>query len=169
MKWLVLLLVVLGAMSASAQKIDFETRVKKYVPILEPRPCSVWMVEWGASKSEVLKEAKRLGMLFMDSSTTTDGTSLMLTFQEPDKELYYTFVVGKVGFKMFICQMSFNSAVDAQARVDEVSRDFIIYWDSSSNSSSNRYQSVCKETSESVGASVSRNKATVMLSAYVLK
>ncbi|MBK7412729.1 MAG: hypothetical protein IPI29_09275 [Ignavibacteria bacterium] len=134
MKVLALVIVVLGSMHVGraqqgASEVTQEDRITKHMPVLQPRPCSVWLTKWGASADVVNAEARRIGLKLVDSTSLLDEEATIYTYTEPDEaEIYYCFSVIRGVYSVFTCTLSYNDGSHAKARLDEATKDLQDHW-----------------------------------------
>lgn len=169
MKNLLMLVVILtmGIGTSFGQVVTFQDRITRYFPILNPRPCSVWMLDWNSSESEVMAESKRLGLSYQDSARSDDNKKKFLIFKDPDKGVHYNFIFGEFGYEMFICQLTYKSPADAQSRLNDLSNEIWLYWGAKERVSNSVTD--CDQTGQKVGIRGSRDKSDVTLTFFIIR
>jgi hypothetical protein len=164
MKALALVIVVLcssvvGRAQQSDPKITLDDRLSKYMPALQPRPCSVWLTNWGASGDAVKAEAKRIGLELVDSTSLPDGDAIIYMYTEPSAEIYYSFSVIDGSYNLFTCSLSYNDLAEAKARYDAALQDLREHWGGDGKSTSTT--AVCEPAKTRVSIEVGQSGNTV--------
>ncbi len=134
MKTIFITLVLLfGVMTSSAQDIKstLEQRLTKYIPILNPRPCSVFLVDYESTEGTVKMWAEKLGLKPVDVMYPDDTTQYILQYVDHESpSIIYGFIMKKKS-KMYIgtyVYLQFKDHFAAIERLEDLKTQFYFHW-----------------------------------------
>lgn len=157
------IIVLCSSIVGHAQQVDsritLNDRISKYMPVMQPRPCSVWLTMWGASADEIKAEAKRIGLQLADSTPLVDADAMIYIFTEPDAEIYYSFSVINGSYNLFTCTMSYNEDAHAEERFVGATRDLQAHWGGDDTVST--ATALCDQTKKNVKIEVGKSRRIV--------
>lgn len=141
--------ILLSVITASAQQIKstMEERLTKYIPVLKPRPCSVFLVDYTATEGTVKDWAQKLGLKPLETMYPNDTTQYILQYFDPENpSIIYGFIHKKksrtyIGAFVFI---KFKDHFSAIERLDDLKSQLYFNWgndDKEKTSASSKCQS----------------------------
>lgn len=157
------IIVLCSSIVGHAQQVDsritLNDRISTYMPVMQPRPCSVWLTKWGASADDVKAAAKRIGLQLADSTPLFDADAMIYIYTEPDAEIYYSFSVISGTYSIFTCTMSYNEVAHAEERFDEATNDLKAHWGTDGTVTASTAQ--CDQTKKNVKIEVGKSARIV--------
>jgi|APGre2960657404_1045060.scaffolds.fasta_scaffold13454_9 hypothetical protein len=161
-----------GVMTSSAQDIKstLEQRLTKYIPILNPRPCSVFLVDYESTEGTVKMWAEKLGLKPVDVMYPDDTTQYILQYVDHESpSIVYGFIMKKKT-KMYIgtyVYMQFKDHFAAIERLEDLKTQFYFHWGNDVKEKTNAKQN-CQTDGSNRFITVSRTNDGLMITTICL-
>ena len=113
--------ILFGIITTSAQdmKSTLEERLTKYIPLLNPTPCSVFLVDYESTEGTVKMWASKLGLKQVQTMYPDDTTQYVLQYLDHENaNVVYGFIFKKKS-KMYIGTYVFLTFKDHFAAIEE--------------------------------------------------
>ena len=173
MKTLFLMVVILsGYVVSSAQemKSTLEERLTKYIPIMNPTPCSVFLVDYESTEGTVKMWAEKLGLKPVDVMYPDDTTQYILQYIDHESpSIMYGFIMKKKS-KMYIgtyVYMQFKDHFAAIERLDDLKTQFYFHWGNDVKEKTNAKQ-LCQTDGSNRFITASRTNGGLMITTICL-
>lgn len=173
MKTIIITLTILfGVITSSSQEIKstLEERLTKYIPILKPRPCSVFLVDYESTEGTVKMWAQKLGLKPIDVMYPDDTTQYILQYVDHESpSIIYGFIMKKKG-KTYIgtyVYLQFKDHFAAIERLEDLKTQFYFNWGNDVREKTTAKQN-CQTDGSSRFISASRTKDGLMITTICL-
>lgn len=117
----------------TAQRIfTTEERQSLYMPVNDPKPCSVFLLDFGSSKEKVLQEASRIGLVIEDTIDflETQYRTIKYRYSEPEYAMYYTFGFDADGkYQSFTYETNKTEVAYAVRAYEQYLQQLWLHWD----------------------------------------
>lgn len=185
----VVLLAVLSSLEISAQKrkpivktpdpapekleparvISIEDRQSLYMPVHDPKPCSVFLLDFGSTREKVVREAVRIGLVEEECDTSTTGSgSIFCMFSEPEYADTYTFVFDSNGvYNSFMFKEKKTEVAYAVRQHEKYIEKLWLNWDAERGEE--RANSNCSYSNQKRFVSIHRDEREVTLMTGVVR
>jgi hypothetical protein len=111
----------------TTKEITFEERTNLYMPVNEPRPCSVYLLDFGTDKQSVFDEAKRIGLVY-DTTYNVSGYTICC-FEEPKYDTRYQYWMDSTDRYMgFVYKTRKTEVAFAVQTFEKYVNDIWMYW-----------------------------------------
>lgn len=164
--------ILLGVVVSSGQEIKstLEERLTKYIPMLNPRPCSVLLVDYESTEGTVKMWAQKLGLKPVDIMYPDDTTQYILQYLDHESpSIIYGFIMKKKT-KMYIgtyVYMQFKDHFAAIERLDDLKTQFYLNWGNTVKEKTTAKQD-CQSDGSTRFISASRTKDGLMITTICL-
>ena len=166
------LVFLFGVMSSSAQEIKstLEQRLTKYIPLMNPTPCSVFLVDYESTEGTVKMWASKLGLKQVETMYPADTTQYVLQYVDHESpNIVYGFIFKKKS-KMYIGTYVFLPFKDHFTAIEELEKlktRFYFEWDNDTREKTNAKKN-CQTDGSTRFITVSRNANSLMITTICL-
>lgn len=131
--------------------------------IEHPKPCAVWIADFGTPIDEVTALAKAAGYKpALDSALTTNKGLKLRTYTHPSREVYVSFIYGEdKRVTMISVYMEYATQMAAQQAIESMQRYACLYWNNCDGKGP--YRATCAETKTDAMLTFSRKGAVVSI------
>lgn len=173
MKTLFITLALLfGVLTSSAQemKSTIEERLTKYIPILNPTPCSVFLVDYESTEGTVKMWAGKLGLKQVETMYPDDTSQYILQYVDHENpNIVYGFIFKKksktyIGTYVFL---QFKDHFSAIEELEKLKTKFYFGWDNDSREKTNA-KKVCQTDGTTRFITVNRTNNNLMITTICL-
>lgn len=122
-----------GTAFSQGMESTLEERLTKYMPFFEPRPCSVFLVDFKSPSHGVKVWAEMLGLQPVEIFYPQDTTQYILQYTDPDNpSIVYGFIINKKT-DMYIgtyVHLQFKNHFMAIERLEDLKKTMYLHWGS---------------------------------------
>lgn len=165
-------IILFGVFTSSAQQMTstVEERLTKYIPILKPRPCSVFLVDYESTEGTVKMWAQKLGLKPIDAMYPDDTTQYILQYVDHESpSIIYGFIFKKKS-KMYIgtyVYFQFKDHFAAIEQLEDLKNQFYLNWGNNVKEKTTAKQD-CQTDGSTRFISASRTKDGLMVTTICL-
>ena len=164
--------ILLSVITASSQQIKSTVgeRLTKYIPLLKPTPCSVFLVDYTATEGTVKTWADNLGLRQISTMYPDDSAQYVLQYVDPENSnILYGFVHKKktrtyIGAFAFI---QFKDHFTAIEQMNDIQTQMYFGWGNRTKEETNA-RATCSADGTDRFITVSRNGNTLMITTISL-
>jgi hypothetical protein len=164
--------ILFGVLTSSAQemKSTIEERLTKYIPILNPTPCSVFLVDYESTEGTVKMWAGKLGLRQVETMYPDDTTQYILQYVDHENpNIVYGFIFKKKS-KMYIGTYVFIVFKDHFTAIEELEKlktKFYFGWDNDTREKTNAKKN-CQTDGSTRFITVNRTNNNLMITTICL-
>lgn len=164
--------ILLGIVTTSAQEIKstIGERITKYIPVMEPKPCSIFLVDYGSKVETTQLWTKKLGLVPAEIMNPTDTTQYVLQYLDPDNpNVIYGFIHRKNTniYMGGFCFIKFKSPLVAIEELEKLKTQLYLYWGNRDKEKTNA-KSVCNDDNTNRFITISRTNEGLMITHFSL-
>lgn len=166
------LAILFGVVTSSTQemKSTVEERLTKYIPILNPTPCSVFLVDYESTEGTVKSWANKFGLKQIQTMYPDDTTQYILQYLDHENpSIMYGFIFKKktktyIGTYVFL---TFKDHFGAIEELEKLKSKFYFMWDNDSREKTSA-RKVCQTDGMSRFITTTRNSNNLMITIVCL-
>lgn len=166
------LTILFAIISSSGQEIKSTVgeRITKYIPVMQPKPCSIFLVDYGSKVETTQLWSKKLGLVPVDTMNPADTTQYILQYLDPDNpNIIYGFIHRK-NTNIYLggfCFIKFKSPLVAIEEMEKLKTQLYLYWGNPDQEKTNA-KSVCKDDNTNRFITISRTNEGLMVTHFSL-
>lgn len=164
--------ILFGTITLSAQEIKstLEQRLTKFIPALNPSPCSVFLVDYESTEGTVKMWAGKLGLKQVQTMYPDDTSQYILQYVDHESpSIIYGFIFKKKS-KMYIGTYVFLTFKDHYAAIEELEKlknRFYFEWDNDTREKTNA-KKICQTDGSNRFITVNRTNNNLMITTICL-
>lgn len=164
--------ILFGVLTSSAQemKSTIEERLTKYIPILNPTPCSVFLVDYESTEGTVKMWAGKLGLKQVETMYPNDTSQYILQYVDYENpNIVYGFIFKKKS-KMYIGTYVFIVFKDHFTAIEELEKlktKFYFGWDNDTREKTSA-KKICQTDGSIRFITANRNNNNLMITTLCL-
>lgn len=168
----VTLAILVGTITIPAQDIKstIEQRLTKYIPLMNPTPCSVFLVDYESSETTVKMWAQKFGLKPIETLYPNDTTQYILQYVDPENvNVIYGFIMKK-STKIYIGTFAFITFKDhftAFEEFEKMKTRFYLEWGNDSRDKTNA-KKVCQTDGSTRFITINRTNNSLMITTVCL-
>lgn len=125
-----------------AQSLSLYVRMTNVIPMLDPQPCSSYLLPFGATEAEIKSAAKREGLKLFKRESLDNGSYIIYYIDPDTKHIIYGFSFARdKSYAGIVIQSFFKDEAIAKDQQDRLLRNMISRW--SLNLEENSASSIC--------------------------
>lgn len=166
------LVLLFGVITSSAQEIKstLEQRLTKYIPLMNPTPCSVFLVDYESTEGTVKMWAQKLGLKPVEVMYPNDTTQYILQYVDYENpNIVYGFIMKKktktyIGTYLFL---AFKDHFTAFEELEKLKTKFYFEWGNDTRDKTNA-KKVCQTDGSTRFITVNRTNNNLMITTICL-
>ena len=168
----VTLVILFGVMTSSAQEIKstLEQRLTKYIPLMNPTACSVFLVDYESTEGTVKMWASKMGLKPVDVMYPNDTNQYVLQYVDYENpNIVYGFIMKK-NTKMYIGTyvfLTFKDHFTAFEELEKLKTKFYFEWGNDTRDKTSA-KKVCQTDGTTRFITVNRTNNNLMITTICL-